>query len=390
MKDAEMQATDGGVIDSSLFCYHLLNHRLESIAMFSSSSGLMVFLYFGAAVLIVLMAAGILHISTSILERRLRTNGKSILYARILSTVRGPATLMVATFGLLPALLLLRGTDEDIPALRLFSEYESLAVRIWLAIIACEISWFASRFLQALIRWYVRSISQGTATDLNRKLLPHVRRFTPIVVFSIGILTALNLLGIAITPLLAGLGIGGIAVALALQPTLSNLFSGTYLITEGELNEGDFIELDNGPSGFVVEVGWRSTKIRDRNNNLIMIPNSKMIESIMTNYYSQTTVVTLFVNCGVSYQSDLQHVERIALEVLNEVKDDLEEAEDDFEPVIRFTTFGESNIDFVLVIQARDRLDSFVVKHELIKRLHVRFGQEDIEINYPVRKLLNE
>lgn len=358
--------------------------------MSSSSSGLIVFLYIGAAVLIALMAAGILHISTSILERRLRIDGKSLLYAQILSTVRAPATLMVATFGLLPALLLLRGTDENIPALRLFSEYESLAVRIWLAIIACEISWFASRFLQVLIRWYVRSVSQETATDLNKKLLPHVRRFTPIVVFSIGILTALNLLGIAIIPLLAGLGIGGIAVALALQPTLSNLFSGTYLITEGELNEGDFIELDNGPSGFVVEVGWRSTKIRDRNNNLIMIPNSKMIESIMTNYYSQTTAITLFVNCGVSYQSNLEHVERVALEILNEVKDDLEEAEDDFEPVIRFTTFGESNIDFVLVIQALDRLDSFVVKHELIKRLHVRFGQEGIEINYPVRKLVND
>lgn len=243
--------------------------------MFSSSSGPVAFVYLGAAVLIVLAAAGILHIGTSIVERRLRSQGRALLYARILSTIRGPATLMVATFGLLPALLLLRGAAGDNPALRLFTEYESLAVRIWLAIIACEISWFASRFLQALIRWYVRSVSKGTATDLDRKLL-------------------------------------------------------------------------------------------------------------------HTTVITLFVNCGVSYQSNLEHVERVALEILNEVKDDLEEAEDDFEPVIRFTTFGESNIDFVLVIQARDRLDSFVVKHELIKRLHVRFGQEGIEINYPVRKLVND
>ena len=241
---------------------------------------------------------------------------------------------------------------------------------------------------RALMTWYVENIAERTATNLDDKLMPQVRRVTPIVVYAIGILMALDLVGISITPLVAGLGIGGLAVALALQPTLGNFFSGTYLITEGELNEGDFVELAGGPAGFVVDVGWRSTKVRDRFNNLIMIPNSKMIDSIMTNYYSQTRLMTVFVACGVSYESDLKRVEEVVLEEAKGVRENLEEAVDDYEPLIYFTDFGDSNIDFVVLLQAEDRAGSFVVKHELIKRLHDRFNREGIEINYPVRKLV--
>ena len=94
--------------------------------------------------------------------------------------------------------------------------------------------------------------------------------------------------------------------------------------------------------------------------------------------------MTVLVTCGISYESDLRHVERVALEVAAGVRDDVEQAQDDYEPLIYFTAFGESNIDFVLLLQAGDRGGSFVVRHELIKRLHERFIQEGIEINYPV------
>ena len=98
--------------------------------------------------------------------------------------------------------------------------------------------------------------------------------------------------------------------------------------------------------------------------------------------------MTIIVQCGVSYDSDLEQVEEVALDVAIGVRNDVEAAIDDFDPVVRFTTFGESNIDFVVVIQAEDRLGTFIVKHELIKRLRARFDREGIEINYPVRKLL--
>ncbi|MDA0769930.1 MAG: mechanosensitive ion channel, partial [Chloroflexi bacterium] len=98
-------------------------------------------------------------------------------------------------------------------------------------------------------------------------------------------------LSIPISPIWAGLGIGGIAVALAVQPTLSNFFAGTYVVTEGELNMGDYIQLEGGPAGYVTEVGWRSTKIRTMFNNLVIIPNSRMAESIVTNFHNPSLEV---------------------------------------------------------------------------------------------------
>ena len=312
--------------------------------------------------------------------------GTRILSARLLSGSRRPVMLFFLILGIFMAYLLM--TRLTHPTFDFANGHEQWTVRVWLVTVIAQASYLGSRVVQESLKWYIENIAKRTGSDLDDKLLPMARRIVPMVIYAMGALMALDVLGITIAPMLAGLGIAGIAVGLALQPTLSNLFSGMFMVSEGELNEGDFIELDGGPSGFVVDVTWRSTKIRDRFNNLIMIPNSTMMESVMTNYVSQSTAVTILVPCGVSYQSDLDEVERVSLEVANGVRDDLEEAIDDFEPLVRFSDFGESNIDFNVIMQATDRLGSFVVKHELIKRLHSRFVQEGIEINYPVRKLV--
>ena len=313
--------------------------------------------------------------------------GARILSARLLSGARRPIMLFFFILGIFLAFLLM--TRLTHPMFDLFDGRGEWVVRIWLVTVIVQASYLGSRIVQELLKWYIENISKRTGSDLDDKLMPMARRIAPILVYTVGALIMLDVFGISITPMLAGLGIASIAVGLALQPTLSNLFSGMFMVSEGELNEGDFIELEGGPSGFVVDVSWRSTKIRDRFNNLIMIPNSKMMESVMTNYVSESTAVTILVPCGVSYESDLEKVERVSLEVANGVRDDLEEAVDDFDPVVRFSDFGESNIDFNVIMQANDRLGSFVVKHELIKRLHSRFRQEEIEINYPVRKLVS-
>ena len=201
-------------------------------------------------------------------------------------------------------------------------------------------------------------------------------------------MTILTSLGIPISPIWAGLGISGIAVALAVQPTLANFFAGTYVVTEGELNIGDYIALDGGPEGYVVEVGWRSTKIRSLYNNLIIIPNSKMAESIVTNYYSPTPAMNVLVYCGVSYGSDLQRVEDVVRELAQKLVDESPHAIREVEPFIGFEEFGDSNITFWVFIQATDRIGSFILTSELVKVIHRGLKDEGIEINYPVRKLV--
>ena len=146
--------------------------------------------------------------------------------------------------------------------------------------------------------------------------------------------------------------------------------------------------MESGLSGYVAEMGWRSTKIRTVFNNLIIIPNYRLADSIITNFYAPTSDMWVRVTGGVSYDSDLSHVERVALEVVHEVILEVPGAVTGSEPRFGFDNFGDSNIDFWFFVQATDRIGTFTVKTELIKRLHHRFNEEGIEINYPVRKLV--
>lgn len=136
-------------------------------------------------------------------------------------------------------------------------------------------------------------------------------------------------------------------------------------------------------------MGWRSTKIRNRFNNLVIIPNSKMVESIVTNYFSPSPSMNVVVNCGVSYESDLARVEEIVLEIANEVVLGEERAATGSEPFFGFSAFCDSNIDFFVFLLATDRTGTFTIASEVIKRIHRRFREEGIEINYPVRKLVS-
>ena len=343
-------------------------------------------LYAAGIVAVFAAASIVVHVVLSVVASRRRQADDHSLAAALLTTCKGPVVLFTVLLGLLLAFQVLASSTDT--ALSWMADYREWALRVWMVLVAVMASYLATHVLEALSLWYLENVAERTASDIDDRIMTQVRRFVPLVVYSVGLLLSLDILGVSITPLIAGLGIAGIAVALALQPTLGNLFSGTYLAVEGELNEGDFVELDGGPSGFVVDVGWRSTKIRDRFNNMIIIPNSTLVDSILTNYYSYSKVMTVLVACGVSYESDLRRVEEVTLEVAAQVRDDLEEAVDDFDPVVRFTAFGDSNIDFVVVMQAQDRAASFAVRHETIKRLHTRFNEEGIEINYPVRRLV--
>ena len=154
---------------------------------------------------------------------------------------------------------------------------------------------------------------------------------------------------------------------------------------------GDYIELDDGAiRGYVIDVGWRSTRVRTPYNNLVIIPNSRLAESIITNYYAPTMEMAVIVNCGVSYNADLAKVEATALDVAREVVQELDEADKTFQPRFGYEEFGESNINFWIWLQAKDRPASFRLKSEIIKRLKNRFDKEGITINYPVRLLTFE
>jgi small-conductance mechanosensitive channel len=242
-----------------------------------------------------------------------------------------------------------------------------------------------------ILTWYLHRRRVRRKARIDESLINLMRRVIMIIVCAIGLIVLLDYLAINITPFIASLGIGGLAIALALQPTLGNFFASTQLISDRVVRIGDYIELDNGTiRGYVTDVGWRSTRIRTPYNNIVTIPNSRLADSILTNFYSPNTELGILIRCGVSYSSDLVKVEKYALEVANQVVQELDEAVKTFTPVFRYDEFGDSNIDFWIWVQAKDRMSSFVVKSEIIKRLKARFDKEGIMINYPARLLTFE
>ena len=332
-----------------------------------------------------LIASGVANVVMRVFLTRLTRLTPGTLDEELLKVVRGPVVLFIVLSGLFLALLIL--TNLESPRYALLAGYDDQIRRAWLVVVIAEVAYLLYHLLDATMTWYIQSVAQTTETQLDDRLLPPLKRIMPLLVYSLGFLMALSVLNIPISPILAGLGIGGLAVALAVQPTLANFFAGTYVVTEGELNVGDYIELQGGPSGYVVEVGWRSTKIRSMYNNLVIIPNSQMANSIVTNYYSPEPSMNVLVYCGVSYDSDLNVVENVVREASQTLVNESEYAVDG-EPWFGFDEFGDSNISFWVFVQAKDRLGSFYLTSDLVKVIHSRLTAEGIEINYPVRKLV--
>ncbi len=241
--------------------------------------------------------------------------------------------------------------------------------------------------------WMVAEIFVFFATfwfekEKKVKLPGVISKVIYLFVFTIGFLTILDYFNIALSPLIATLGVGSLAVGLALQSTLSDFFAGLHIMSDKPIRVGDFVELEDGTIGYVDDVGWRSTRIRALGDYTIIIPNSKLSQSKIINYAMPVKPTNVIVNCGVAYDSDLERVERIVKEVARKTQEKLADmCETSWEPLVRYNNFGDSNIEFAIILRAKDYAYRYTIMHEFIKDLKKRFDEEGIEISWPVRKL---
>ena len=254
---------------------------------------------------------------------------------------------------------------------------DSVIAEAFLVLGIVSVTWFAARFTGLALR--TRS-SAGPLAGVS--LISNVAR---IVVATIGVLFILQALGISITPIITALGVGGLAVALALQDTLANLFSGIRILVAGKIRVGDFVRLENGLEGVVQDITLNQTTIQQLANNLVLVPNAKLAQAITTNYSLPQTQLAVPVQVGVAYGSDLARVEATTLAVARAVQAEVDGAVRGFEPVVRFHTFGDSAILFNAVLQAHTFEHRAMVMSEFIKRLTVRYAAEGIEIPFSIR-----
>lgn len=241
--------------------------------------------------------------------------------------------------------------------------------RVYLVGLILIVTIVLSKIVAKIISYYLKSFSNFPTTSILINL-------TKIIIYILGVLIILQTLGISITPILTALGVGGLAVALALQDTLSNLFAGIHILMTKQIKPGDFIRLENGEEGFVLDISWRSTTIKKPSNNLVIIPNSKLANATITNFSLPDNSLAFSVDLKISYENDLEKVEKISIE---EAKEVIKE-KSYFEPKVIYHTLSDFSITLSVILYAKDYTEQSLIKHEFIKRLLKRFKQENIKL----------
>jgi len=310
--------------------------------------------------------------------------GRVILFRRLRRLARQTATrvddaLLEASRGLWLPVTLCLATLAALRLAPLDDDHQLLFERVTTFALLVALTLGASRFVGHAFRGGERD---ERGLPARPSLLSKAARGA---VIAVGGLLAMQAAGYQITPLLTALGVGSLAVGLALQPTLSNFFAGIYLSTSKPIRVGDFVELEDGTQGEVVDIGWRATKVRQVANNLAIVPNSRLSEMRLLNFSMPVATQATIVAMGVAYDSDLRFVERVVLEVAGACQRELPEADPEHEPAVRFHTFGASSIDFNVVLRARAVTDRLALVHEFVKRIKERFDAEGIEIPFPQR-----
>lgn len=215
--------------------------------------------------------------------------------------------------------------------------------------------------------------------------LAFLRNLTWVAVYGLGGLIILDYLKVRVTPLLTAMGVGGLAVSLALQDTLSNLLSGLHILATRKVRPGDYIKVSSGEEGYVRDITWRNTTVEALAGNLIIIPNNKLASSILTNFDLPLSDSAVLVDIGVAYKTDLRRCEEVIVDVAKGIMARVPGGVPGFAPFIRFHTFGDFAIQGTVILRGGKFVDRYLIKHEFLKSLHERFAREGIEIPFPVR-----
>ncbi len=334
---------------------------------------------FAMAAIIVIVAFVLAYVVLFILDKLgdiAFSKTKTTIDDKIIAAIRRPLKIMFIVGGLYYALMYVNMTGDV---------FGITVPQIFYILSVFSVSYLIVNILGAVFAWYMEEVAIKTHTKMDESMLPLINKFIIIIVYVIAIVMILGNLGVEITPLIASLGIGGLAIALALQDTLSNLFSGIYMGVDKPIKKGDFIELENGFKGEVDEIGWRSTRIRQLGNNYVILPNSKLADSIITNYNDPQPQLSVIVNCGVAYGSDLEKVEKVTIETAKNVYKTTEGAVKDHEPFIRYNEFGDSGINFSVIMRAEKYVNRYLMIHNFMKELMKAYRKNGIEIPFPQR-----
>ena len=249
-----------------------------------------------------------------------------------------------------------------------------------LAVLVLITAYFVSKYVNKYVSKLMASrVQQNSITNM-------VGRISAVVVVLAGLFLALGILNLSktLTSLLAGAGVAGLAIGLALQGTLSNTFAGVVLSFRKKIQIGHWVET-NGFSGEVMDINLKDFTLKEADNNIVVIPNKMILENPLKNY-TLTTKMRVFLECGVGYESNLEDVERITKETICNTFDQIEKPED---VEFYYTEYGGSSINYLcrFWIDAENALEKLRAKSKAIIEIKKAYDKADINIPFPIRTL---
>ncbi len=279
----------------------------------------------------------------------------------------------------LSLIVLLVGIRISAVILQLNNIVEKIIHEIGNTLIVIIVAYIIIVVIDILIDNWGRTWAQKTKSKVDDQLLNLVHRFSKIIIFILAFLFILDVWGVKVGPLLASLGIAGIAVAFALKDTLGNIFGGISLIVDKTIKVGDIIELDATTKGTVLDVGLRSTRIRTFDNEVIIIPNGQLANSKIQNYVPPDPSVRVVIPFGVAYGSDVEKVKKLVLKEIEKIK----ELKDDPAPIIRFIEMANSSLNFKAYFYVDSYKKRFAAKDTANTLIYNALNKNKISIPFP-------
>lgn len=234
------------------------------------------------------------------------------------------------------------------------------------------------RYINVLLDWYSHKIDASDNRNLSGSLIPLLKKVSKIILFALAVVIVLAKFNINISAFVVSLGVGSLAIALAAQETLSNMISGFIIMTDRPFRIGDRIRYAENQVGDVVDIGIRSTKILDFDNNIVIIPNNEIVKSRLVNITYPNSLTRVVVEVGVAYGTDIKKVKEILLNIANEDPD----CSKQIGPDVFFINFGASSLDFRLVARTDDYRNAWAMQCRLRERIYEEFNKHNIEIPF--------
>jgi MscS family membrane protein len=237
------------------------------------------------------------------------------------------------------------------------------------------------KIVNITVEWYAEKINAKDDRNLSGSLFPLLQKIAKILLFALGVVIILAKFKVDISAFVVSLGVGSLAIALAAQDTISNMISGFIIMIDRPFRIGDRIRYADNQVGDVIEIGIRSTKIQDFDNNISIIPNNEIVKSRIVNITYPTTLTRVVVEVGVAYGSDINKVKHIMLSA-TENDPDLSFQKP---PDVFFINFGDSSLDFRLIAFTDHYTKAWGMQCRLREKIYELFNKEGIEIPFPQR-----